>query len=186
MVEVLHDYSEESGVWVAPLIKLDGFKTVYQRSIDKDATRWIPRREMLRFSHQVPSCSLKVEGSNLPEGCWDLDPAATPEELLQGETELQNNTNAVRTKRTSETPEKQHPPEPRGQSGKKSIQSEICSSTPKKVAYGACMEEKTDLELPGGEERIPPEVHREETGMKATAEFPITETSASQVNAEFR
>ncbi|XP_011100575.1 uncharacterized protein LOC105178739 [Sesamum indicum] len=186
MVEVLHDYSEESGVWVAPLIKLDGFKTVYQRSIDKDATRWIPRREMLRFSHQVPSCSLKVEGSNLPEGCWDLDPAATPEELLQGETELQNNTSAVRTKKTSETPEKQHRPEPRAQPEKMSIQSEICSSTPKKVACGACMEEKTDLEPPQGGERIPPEVRQEETGVKATAEFPITETSASQVSAEFR
>ncbi|KAL6982456.1 hypothetical protein U1Q18_044316 [Sarracenia purpurea var. burkii] len=84
MVEVLDDYSEELGVCVTPLVKLDGFKTVYQKNKNKDAIRWIPRREMLRFSHQVPSWVLKSgEGINLPDGCWDLDPAATPEELLQ-------------------------------------------------------------------------------------------------------
>ncbi|KAG8387185.1 hypothetical protein BUALT_Bualt03G0227000 [Buddleja alternifolia] len=83
MVEVIDDYSEENGVWVTPLIKLDGFKTVYQRNKNTGAVRWIPKREMLRFSHQVPSCSLKDEMTNLPEGCWDLDPAATPDELLQ-------------------------------------------------------------------------------------------------------
>uniref|UniRef100_A0A5B6YM94 J domain-containing protein n=1 Tax=Davidia involucrata TaxID=16924 RepID=A0A5B6YM94_DAVIN len=89
MVEVLDDYSEELGVCVTPLVKLDGFKTVYQRNSNKDAIRWIPRREMLRFSHQVPSCLLKGESNNLPlpDGCWDLDPAATPDELLQEVTE---------------------------------------------------------------------------------------------------
>ncbi|XP_057507264.1 uncharacterized protein LOC130790290 [Actinidia eriantha] len=81
MVEVLDDYSEALGVCVAPLIKLDGFKTVYQRNMNKSSIRWIPRREMVRFSHMVPSWLLK-EGANLPEGCWDLDPAATPDELL--------------------------------------------------------------------------------------------------------
>ncbi|KAL6554472.1 hypothetical protein OROMI_020145 [Orobanche minor] len=88
MVEVLDDYSEENGVWVNPVIKLDGFKTVYQRTTNMDAARWIPRREMLRFSHQVPSCLLKDEGTNLPGGCWDLDPAATPDEILRGQIDL--------------------------------------------------------------------------------------------------
>lgn len=87
MVEILDDYSEDLGVCVTPLIKLGGFKTVYQRNASKDAIRWIPRREMLRFSHQVPSCLLK--DLNLPDGCWDLDPAAIPDELLQGASELQ-------------------------------------------------------------------------------------------------
>ncbi|TXG55516.1 hypothetical protein EZV62_020772 [Acer yangbiense] len=86
MVEVLDDYSEELGVCVAPLVKLAGFKTVYQRNTDKKAIRWIPRREMLRFSHQVPTWLLKGEASNLPENCWDLDPAATPDELLHAVT----------------------------------------------------------------------------------------------------
>ncbi|KAK6918737.1 DnaJ domain [Dillenia turbinata] len=83
MVEVLDDYSEDLGVCVTPLIKLEGFKTVYQRNASQNAIRWIARREMLRFSHKVPSWSLKGEENNLPDGCWDLDPAATPEELLQ-------------------------------------------------------------------------------------------------------
>ncbi|KAK3184518.1 hypothetical protein Dsin_031804 [Dipteronia sinensis] len=86
MVEVLDDYSEELGVCVTPLVKLAGFKTVYQRNTDKKAIRWIPRREMLRFSHQVPTWLLKGEASNLPENCWDLDPAATPDELLHAGT----------------------------------------------------------------------------------------------------
>ncbi|KAK7277025.1 hypothetical protein RIF29_18174 [Crotalaria pallida] len=83
MVEVLDDYSEELGVCVSPLIKLAGFKTVYKANTDKSAIQWIPRREMLRFSHQVPSWLLKgEEASNLSDRCWDLDPAATPDELL--------------------------------------------------------------------------------------------------------
>ncbi|KAI4308504.1 hypothetical protein L6164_031570 [Bauhinia variegata] len=87
MVAVLDDYSEELGVCVAPLIKLAGFKTVYKSNRDKGAIRWIPRREMLRFSHQVPSWLLKGEASNLPDKCWDLDPAATPDELLHASAE---------------------------------------------------------------------------------------------------
>lgn len=89
MVEVLDDYSEDLGVCVTPLIKVDGFKTVYQKNTSKDAIRWIPRREMLRFSHQVPSCLLKGDSLHLPDGCWDLDPAATPDELLLGVSEGQ-------------------------------------------------------------------------------------------------
>ena len=89
MVEVLDDYSEDLGVCVTPLIKLGGFKTVYQKTTSKDAIRWIPRREMLRFSHQVPSCLLKGDSLNLPDGCWDLAPAATPDELLLGASEVQ-------------------------------------------------------------------------------------------------
>ncbi|CAH9060590.1 unnamed protein product [Cuscuta europaea] len=91
MVEVLEDYSEELGVWVAPMVKVHGFKTVYKRNGDKEAIVWIQRREMLRFSHMVPSFLLKGgEGGTTtvtkkaPEGdCWDLDPAAIPDFLLQ-------------------------------------------------------------------------------------------------------
>jgi hypothetical protein len=86
MVEVLYDYSEDLGVCVTPLIKLSGFKTVYKRNPDNGAERWIPRREMVRFSHQVPYWLLKGEESNLPDRCFDLDPAATPDELLHTAT----------------------------------------------------------------------------------------------------
>ncbi|MFS7929510.1 hypothetical protein Hanom_Chr04g00333351 [Helianthus anomalus] len=82
-VEILEDYSEKAGVCVMPLVKLEGYKSVYQRNPDKSAVRLIPRKEMVRFSHQVPACLLKGQALNLPDGCWDLDPAATPEQLLQ-------------------------------------------------------------------------------------------------------
>ncbi|GMG98755.1 hypothetical protein Nepgr_000595 [Nepenthes gracilis] len=82
MVEVLADYSEELGVRVITLTKLDGFKTVYRRDTSDDAIRWIPKKEMVRFSHRVPSWLLK-EVDGLPKGCWDLDPAATPDVLLR-------------------------------------------------------------------------------------------------------
>uniref|UniRef100_A0A0V0H295 Putative ovule protein n=1 Tax=Solanum chacoense TaxID=4108 RepID=A0A0V0H295_SOLCH len=100
MVEVLGDYSEDFGVCIAPLVKLDGFKTVYRRNTNQDAIRKIPKREMLRFSHQVPSCLLKRETMNLPEGCWELDPAATPDDLLQGASDVQEE-RPIQTERSS-------------------------------------------------------------------------------------
>ncbi|CAA7016049.1 unnamed protein product [Microthlaspi erraticum] len=82
MVEILDEYSEQFGVCIAPLVKVEGYKTVYCRKEEEEESRkWIPRREMLRFSHQVPSWFLK-ETSGVPGNCWDLDPAAIPEELL--------------------------------------------------------------------------------------------------------
>ncbi|GER33550.1 DNAJ heat shock N-terminal domain-containing protein [Striga asiatica] len=88
IVEVVDEYSEENGVWVRPVIKLEGFKTVYRRNGDEGAAWWVPRREMLRFSHQVPSFPLEVEKTKLPEGCWDLDPAATPDEFLRRQMDV--------------------------------------------------------------------------------------------------
>lgn len=84
MVEVLDDYNEELGVTVTPLVKVAGFKTVFHRHLDHKEIRRIPREEMFRFSHQVPSYLLTgQEASNAPKGCRELDPAATPVELLQ-------------------------------------------------------------------------------------------------------
>ncbi|XP_010450419.1 PREDICTED: uncharacterized protein LOC104732554 [Camelina sativa] len=82
MVEILDEYSEQFGVCIAPLVKVEGYKTVYCRRDKEESRKWIPRREMLRFSHQVPSWFLKEETSGVPGNCWDLDPAAIPEELL--------------------------------------------------------------------------------------------------------
>ncbi|CAH2079518.1 unnamed protein product [Thlaspi arvense] len=84
MVEILDEYSEQFGVCIASLVKVEGYKTVYRRRSEEEeeSSKWIPRREMLRFSHQVPSWFLKEETSGVPGNCWDLDPAAIPEELL--------------------------------------------------------------------------------------------------------
>ncbi|XP_022776339.1 uncharacterized protein LOC111318004 [Durio zibethinus] len=84
MVEVLDDYNEELGVTVTPLVKVAGFKTVFHRHLDHREIKRIPREEMFRFSHQVPSYLLTgQEAPNAPKGCRELDPAATPVELLQ-------------------------------------------------------------------------------------------------------
>ena len=87
MVEVLEDFNEEDGVLVTPLVKVDGFRTVFHR-LSHDQVRKIPKAEMFRFSHQVPNYLLTgQESQNAPKGCRELDPAATPLDLLQTVTE---------------------------------------------------------------------------------------------------
>lgn len=84
MVEVLEDFNGEQGVSVVPLIKVPGFRTVFRKHMDPKEVRKIPKEEMFRFSHQVPNSLLTgLEAPNAPEGCRDLDPAATPLDLLQ-------------------------------------------------------------------------------------------------------
>ncbi|XVE92110.1 hypothetical protein REPUB_Repub01dG0068900 [Reevesia pubescens] len=84
MVEVLDDYNEDLGITVTPLVKVAGFKTVFHRHLDHREIRRIPREEMFCFSHHVPSYMLTgQEAPNAPKGCRELDPAATPVELLQ-------------------------------------------------------------------------------------------------------
>ncbi|XP_023550999.1 uncharacterized protein LOC111808970 [Cucurbita pepo subsp. pepo] len=88
MVEVLDDFNEKEGVSVAPLVKVGGFRTVFCRNMDPKEVRKIPKEEMFRFSHQVPNYLLTGdEAQNAPKGCRELDPAATPLELLQIDTE---------------------------------------------------------------------------------------------------
>ncbi|KAM5557564.1 hypothetical protein ABKV19_024773 [Rosa sericea] len=88
MVEVLDDFTEEHGVSVLPLIKVAGFRTVFQKHMDPKAVRRIPKEEMFRFSHIVPSHLLTgAEAHNAPKGCFELDPAAIPLHLLEGITE---------------------------------------------------------------------------------------------------
>ncbi|XVF49614.1 hypothetical protein PTKIN_Ptkin04bG0027400 [Pterospermum kingtungense] len=90
MVEVLDDYNELKGVTVAPLVKLPGFKTVLRKNSCPSKTRVIPKKELFRLSHQVPSRLLTgQEGENAPKGCLELDPAATLLELLQALTEVE-------------------------------------------------------------------------------------------------
>ncbi|XP_019091349.1 PREDICTED: uncharacterized protein LOC104728270 [Camelina sativa] len=89
IVQVLDDYTEDKqSVSVALLIKAEGFKTVFRRSIDGNNVREIPKEEMLRFSHQVPHYILTgKEADNAPEGCLELDPAATPLEFFAEEAD---------------------------------------------------------------------------------------------------
>ncbi|XP_010501404.1 PREDICTED: uncharacterized protein LOC104778654 [Camelina sativa] len=80
MVEVLDDCTEDKqSVTVTLLLKAEGFRAVFRRSTDGNDVREIQKEEMLRFSHQVPHYILTgKEADNAPEGCLELDPAATP------------------------------------------------------------------------------------------------------------
>ncbi|CAJ1974625.1 unnamed protein product [Sphenostylis stenocarpa] len=83
-VEVLEDFNEEQGILVTPLVKVAGFRTVFQRHTDRDQERRILKEEMFRFSHQLLTGQ---EAQNAPKGCRELDPVATPLDLLQIMTE---------------------------------------------------------------------------------------------------
>ncbi|MCD7465165.1 hypothetical protein HAX54_000724 [Datura stramonium] len=90
MMEVLCDYTEKAGVTVAPLIKVVGFMLVFHQHSDPKYFCHIPREEMFRFSHQVPSYLLtSEEAPNAPTGCWELYPAALPLELLKFMTDAE-------------------------------------------------------------------------------------------------
>eukprot|EP01018_Ginkgo_biloba_P006390 Gb_20076 [translate_table: standard] len=82
MVEVLSDFRDDIGVRLYPLVKLAGFKAVFQKK--GSSAIQVQEKNILRFSHQVPARRLTgKESLNIPKGCWELDPAAIPAELLQ-------------------------------------------------------------------------------------------------------
>lgn len=88
MVEVLEDYDEDRGVSIAPLVKVDGFRTVFRASKGPEYIQTIPKEKMLQFSHQVPNHLLTgEEAKDAPKGLQELDPASTPLELVQVVTE---------------------------------------------------------------------------------------------------
>lgn len=87
IIKILDEYSEKNGITVVPLVKVNGFNTVFRKDPAPTRVKQIPRKEMFRFCHQVPSYRLTDEGAaakgeNL-NGCVELDPAATPLELLE-------------------------------------------------------------------------------------------------------
>ncbi|KAL5219697.1 hypothetical protein ABZP36_020381 [Zizania latifolia] len=88
VVEVLDGYDEDRGISVIPLVKVAGFRTVFQRNQDLNSIKKIPKEEMFRFSHQVPFYRMSgEEDQNVPKGSYELDPAAISKELLQEITE---------------------------------------------------------------------------------------------------
>ncbi|KAK9675389.1 hypothetical protein RND81_11G004700 [Saponaria officinalis] len=85
MVEILEDYDEDLGVVIIPLVKVAGFKALFHHHLDPEQVRQIPKTEMFRFSHQIPSrlLSRREAPPNVPKGCRELDPAALPAEFLK-------------------------------------------------------------------------------------------------------
>ncbi|GJM92626.1 hypothetical protein PR202_ga09112 [Eleusine coracana subsp. coracana] len=86
--EVLNDYDEEHGISVVPLVKVAGFRTIFQCHQDQNTAKKIPKEEMFRFSHQVPFYRMSgEEAPDVPKDSYELDPAAISKELLQVITE---------------------------------------------------------------------------------------------------
>ncbi|CAM8989216.1 unnamed protein product [Rhodiola kirilowii] len=95
LVEVLMDLTEE-GVAVIPLIKVAHFKTIFHRHLDLRQIRTVPKEEMSRFSHYIPSRLLTgVEAQSDLKGCHELDPSALPSDLLQTFSDITEEENAT-------------------------------------------------------------------------------------------
>ncbi|KAK4754568.1 hypothetical protein SAY87_002672 [Trapa incisa] len=83
LVEILEDYDEVQGLAILPLVKVAGFRSMFHNHLDYKEVRQIPREEMSRFSHYVPSFLHRGQkGQSALKDCTELDPAATPEEFL--------------------------------------------------------------------------------------------------------
>ncbi|CAN1854030.1 Protein HLJ1 [Linum perenne] len=79
-VEIMSNFSDNEGVSVLYLGKLKGFVSLFCRISNKPLQ--IKPTELLRFSHQVPSFTMTgKERDGVPEGSFELDPAALPEKM---------------------------------------------------------------------------------------------------------
>lgn len=79
-VEILTDYVEGEGVFIAYLAKLKGFVSLFSRVMKGGAYPIkIPSAQLFRFSHRVPSFKMTgQERAGVPVGSWELDPASLP------------------------------------------------------------------------------------------------------------
>lgn len=85
MVEILSEYSDENGVNVCSLARVKGCFTFFHRVAVEDfcLTRWIPRSEMLSFSHRVPAFDIvDIKDHDIPQGSWYLEPSALPTRII--------------------------------------------------------------------------------------------------------
>ncbi|GLJ48392.1 hypothetical protein SUGI_1021580 [Cryptomeria japonica] len=80
LVEILSDSANGVGIEVVPLVKVEKYRTLFQR-VDIEA---VTEKNMLRFSHKVPAHRLKGNDAlHIPRDCWELDPAALPADMVQ-------------------------------------------------------------------------------------------------------
>ncbi|XP_026416196.1 uncharacterized protein LOC113311588 [Papaver somniferum] len=81
-VLVLSDYSKESGIFVARLVKLKGFVCLFKPTKSSGMISFSFRIPSLRFSHRVPSFTTTGnEREDVPEGYFELDPCSLPSNL---------------------------------------------------------------------------------------------------------
>jgi len=82
-VEILSDYVEGEGVYVAYLGKLKGFVSIFIQTMKEDNQPFqIPSKELFRFSHRIPSFKMTgQEGVGVHLGYLEFDPASLPMNL---------------------------------------------------------------------------------------------------------
>ncbi|EEF41381.1 protein with unknown function [Ricinus communis] len=83
-VEVLTDFTKDTGIRVAYLAKVKGFVSIFQQAnCDEGLSFFILPRELYRFSHRVPSVKMSgKEGLGVPEGSFECDTASLPSNLV--------------------------------------------------------------------------------------------------------
>ena len=79
-VEILSDFTENVGIEVAYLSKVNGFVSLFQRTKKIGIiTFHVLPNELYRFSHRIPSYKMTGnERKGVPRGSFELDPAAMP------------------------------------------------------------------------------------------------------------
>ncbi|KAI3876324.1 hypothetical protein MKX03_032922, partial [Papaver bracteatum] len=79
------------------LEKIPGYMTVFKirRKAGRESILEIPRRELLRFSHQIPAFRLTDEKDGTLRGCWKLDPDAMPVSLSDLDTSILGKETAI-------------------------------------------------------------------------------------------
>lgn len=82
----LSNYSDIHGLSIAFLEKVDGFRAVFKRrEVGARAVQWLGKGDINCFSHQIPAKKLSGdEATNLPQDCWELDPASLSPQVSTG------------------------------------------------------------------------------------------------------
>ncbi|XP_073125183.1 uncharacterized protein [Henckelia pumila] len=82
----LSSYSDVHGLSIGFLEKVDGFRAVFKRrEVGARAVQWLREDDIQRFSHQIPAKKLSGdEATNLPQDCWELDPASLSPQVSTG------------------------------------------------------------------------------------------------------
>ncbi|XP_010524767.1 PREDICTED: uncharacterized protein LOC104802729 [Tarenaya hassleriana] len=95
--EILSDYSKAAGASVALLYKVKGFSSVFCRMAKGGSdTFQVHPLELYRFSHSVPSFRLTgKEREGVPEGSYELDPAALPQNIEEVSVSVPPNASTV-------------------------------------------------------------------------------------------
>ncbi|XP_057426795.1 uncharacterized protein LOC130720193 [Lotus japonicus] len=79
-VEILSDFTENVGIEVAHLVKVNGFVSLFQKTEKNGVSiSCVGPNELYRFSHRIPSYKTTGnEREGVPRGCFELDTAALP------------------------------------------------------------------------------------------------------------